>query len=79
MGKHYVAMEQERAIKWPNGLGMDVGESEVWQARLDGIWGVRCFHNGEAHKWLEINPAEYLFITPHDAVVLCCDHGTIID
>jgi hypothetical protein len=65
--------------RWPNGLGWNVDETEVWQTRLDGKWGVRCIHNGEAHKWMLIDPSEHLFMTVEHAAALCCGHGKGIE
>lgn len=39
-----------RAKMWPNGLGVDVGQHEVW-FRLDGTLGVRAFYRGEPSRW----------------------------
>ena len=72
-------MEGIMREQWPNKLGYNVGESEVWQTRTDGKWGVRCIHNDECHKWLLVDPSEHLFMSPEDAVVLCCQHGTVIE
>lgn len=72
-------MDTRHIELWPNRLGVNVGESEVWKTRLDGTWGVRCIHHDMPHKWLHIDPREYLFLSEADAVDLCCQHGTLIE
>lgn len=75
---------QTYEMKWPNRLGVDVYEGtrevgEVGQSRLDGKWGVRTWRNGEAYKWMLIDPTEHLFMTPTDAVLMVQQHGTVIE
>lgn len=75
----------KHVLRGPNGLGFDVLQDnvvigEVWQTLPEGEWGVRTFRdNGEADRFLEIDPSEYLFMTPLDAVALCAVSGTQID
>ena len=71
---------------WPNRLGYDVLDTqgnelgEVWQTRMDGQWGVRAFKiNGDAHRYMLIDPASYLYLEPADAVALCQVQGVEIE
>ena len=68
-----------KTTEWPNKLGFDVNEHEVWKLS-NGNLGVRTFNNDIPDKYMEIDPLSELFpITPKDAVLICLTKGTNIE
>lgn len=65
-----------KIIPWPNSLGYDVGEHEIWKLK-DGYWGICYFKDGEPLKSLKIHPTmdELFPISKQDAIILCKHKG----